>query len=264
MTGLSGSAMRASFHPMRFRLLPLFALCSASGLLLLPLHAEEIALTDSTVVPGERVGPIVKGMTLPGFKGLLLGSKEKAVYQDLPGGEGSTIPGAVLFKGTDREIQVVFNPDGEEKEILEVRIIGKGWKIPGGLNRGMSLEGVQKVNEKPYKVAGFGWDYGGYADFSGGKLEGKISVRFKPGAKEYGESLAGDRLISSEDAALKKINPTVEELSVLFPVKEDVPKEETSPAEETTRDAAKPGEKPDAEKKEPQPKKEEAPKKEGE
>lgn len=245
--------------PWCMRFLPLALVIFSS----LSLHAGEIALTDSTVVPGERVGPVERGMTLAGFKSLLLDGKTKAVYEDLLGGEGSTIPGAILFKGTDREIQVVFNPDGDEKEILEVRIVGKGWKIPGGLNRGVGLETVEKANEKPYKVAGFGWDYGGYADFSGGKLEGKISVRFKPGTKEYPDTLAGDHLIASDDAALKKNKPVVEELSVLFPVKEDVPKEEVSPVEETTSDAAKPEEKSEAPKKE-EPKKEEKPKKDGE
>src|ERR1700712_304013 len=107
---------------MRTRLLSLLALCPFS------LHAGDIALTDSTVVPGERVGPIERGMTLPGLKALLLGTQEKMPPVELPGAEGETISGAVLFKGTDREVDVIFNPEGEEKEIIEVRIIGKGWK----------------------------------------------------------------------------------------------------------------------------------------
>jgi hypothetical protein len=237
---------------MRFRSLPLLMLSS------LALHAGDIALTDSTVIPGERVGPIEKGMTLPGLKALLLGTQEKMPPVELPGAEGETISGAVLFKGTDREIDVIFNPEGDEKEITEVRIVGKSWKFPGGLKKGMSAEEVEKVNGQPYKIAGFEWDYGGYADFSGGKLEGKVSIRFEHHEKDLDPSLVGDHMIPSDDAKLRKAKVTVGELSVMLPVKEDIPKED---------DAAKDDNEPkkdDEPKKEETPKKEDAPKKAGE
>ncbi|BCU76117.1 hypothetical protein [Luteolibacter sp. LG18] len=196
------------------RLFLAFAGCAA-------LHAAEIPLTDATVVPGERVGPIEKGMTLFGLKTLLGADKFKSV--DLPGAEGETIPGAIVFKGTDREIQVVFNPEGDEKEIVEVRIVGKGWKFPDGLARGMTVEQVEKVNGKPYKVSGFDWDYGGYADFTGGKLAGKVSVRFNHGDKELDKSLIGDRSLSSTDKKLREAKVTATEISVIFPLEKTPP-----------------------------------------
>ncbi|MGC4015669.1 MAG: hypothetical protein QM755_14275 [Luteolibacter sp.] len=185
------------------------------------LHAAEIPLTDATVVPGERVGPIEKGMTLFGLKTLF--GADKLKFVDLPGAEGETTPGAIAFKGSDREVQVVFNPEGDEKEIVEVRIIGKGWKFPDGLAKGMTVEQVEKVNGKPYKVSGFDWDYGGYADFTGGKLDGKVSVRFNHRAKDLDKSLTGEKSISSTDKKLREAKVTADEISVIFPLKPSVP-----------------------------------------
>jgi len=185
------------------------------------LHAAEIPLTDATVVPGERVGPIEKGMTLFGLKTLF--GADKLKFVDLPGAEGETIPGAIAYKGTDREVQVVFNPEGDEKEIIEVRIVGKGWKFPDGLAKNMTVEQVEKANGKPYKVSGFDWDYGGYADFKGGKLDGKVSVRFSHGSKELDKSLIGDRSIPSTDKKLRDAKVTAAEISVIFPLKTPAP-----------------------------------------
>lgn len=177
-------------------------------------HAAEIPLTDATVVPGKRVGPIEKGMTLTGLKTLLGGDKVKAA--DLPGPEGSSFPGAVVFKGTDREAQIVFNPEGDEREIVEIRILGKGWKLPDGLAKGATVEAVEKANGKPFKVSGFDWDYGGYAHLKGGKLEDKLSIRFSSGDKALDPSLIGDREIPSTDAKLRKSGVKVSEISVIF------------------------------------------------
>lgn len=197
---------------MRFRILALVLAGSLS------LQAEEIPLTDSTVVLGQRVGPIEKGMTLTGLKTLV--GPDKFKVEEVPGPEGQTIPGTTLFKGTDREILLIFNPDGDEREIVEVRLEGKGWKFSDGaaVAKGMSVEEVQKANTKPYKVAGFGWDYGGYCDFSGGRLEGKVSVRFSPGVEQFDESLTGEVSIASDDDKLKTVKAKVTEVSIVFPV----------------------------------------------
>ena len=74
------------------------ALLSASSL---SLTAAEIPPDDNTIILGERVGPIEKGMTLFGLKTLFGGGKVKPVK--IPGPEGSELDGVRLFAGTDRE-----------------------------------------------------------------------------------------------------------------------------------------------------------------
>jgi len=178
------------------------------------LPAEEIPLEDVTIIPGIRVGPIEKGMTLFGLKTLLGAGKVKAA--DIGIGEGETLPGAKLFEGTDKELEIIFNPEGDEKEIWDINVIGKAWKFQNGLKLGLSVEAVEKINGGPFGVLGFGWDYGGFANFEGGKLEAKVSLRFDTGDAELDDALIGDRLIPSGDAKLRAAKPRVEAITVFL------------------------------------------------
>lgn len=189
----------------RFTFLCLMALGLSSSL------NAEIPLDDSTIIVGERVGPIEKGMTLFGLKTMFGGGKVKAVK--IPGAEGEEIDGARLFGGTEREIEILFNPEGDEKEIWDVRIIGKGWKFANGLTKKMSIAEIEKVNGKPYQVNGFGWDYGGWANFEGGKLEGKVSIRFSPEG-DVDDSLSGDKQIPSTNKKLRAAKVSMTDISV--------------------------------------------------
>ncbi len=181
-------------------------------LALASIAAAEIPVDDTTIVLGQRVGPIEKGMTLFGLKTLFGGGKVKAA--DLPGAEGETIPGVRMFEGTDKEIEILFNPEGDEKEIWDIRILGKGWNFENGLKLGLGLEAVEKINGKPFNLQGFGWDYGGYAQFEGGKLADTVSIRFEPGQQNYDDSLSGDRLIPSTNKKLRAIKPKIDTISV--------------------------------------------------
>jgi hypothetical protein len=176
--------------------------------------AADIPLDDSTIVLGKRVGPIEKGMTLTGLKTLLGAKKVKA--SKLPGPEGTEIEGVSLFAGTDRELEVILDPEGNEKAIFDIRILGKAWKFENGLRPGMTIAEVEKINGKPFQIMGFNWDYGGYANFEGGKLEGQISLRFDAGEKEVPVELSGDRQVPSTHKKLRALNPKVSELTVFF------------------------------------------------
>ena len=190
---------------------PLLFLMIALGL---TLRAAEIPLDDKTIVPGVRVGPIEKGMTLFGLKSLLGADKVKPTK--IPGAEGEELDGVRLFAGTDRELEILFNEEGNEKEIWDLRILGKGWKFSNGLKLGLGIAEVEKINGKPFKVSGFEWDYGGWCDFSGGGLEGKVSVRFSPLGDSTDESLMGDQQIPTTNKKLRAAKVVVTDISVIF------------------------------------------------
>jgi hypothetical protein len=120
----------------------------------------------------------------------------------------------ILWKGTGRELHVVYDEESAGKELLEATIIGKDWKLPGGLRRGMSIEQVEKINGKPFQVMGFGWDYAGWANFEGGGLlQQGFSLRFDPGV-ETDQSLSGDRLIPSTNRKLRATKARVVEINI--------------------------------------------------
>src|SRR5262249_17585108 len=55
------------------------------------------------------------------------------------------------------------------------------WTAPHGLKLGMALEDVEKANGKPFKLSGFGWDYGGLVvDWNKGAL-GNVACRTSGG-----------------------------------------------------------------------------------
>jgi ribosomal protein L17 len=63
---------------------------------------------------------------------------------------------------------------------------------------------------------GFSWDDGGYANFEGGKLKAKASLRFHPSTDEIRDYLIGDKQISSTDKKLRAAKPAVEDMITVF------------------------------------------------
>ncbi|MBL9185179.1 MAG: hypothetical protein JNN17_23735 [Verrucomicrobiaceae bacterium] len=179
----------------------LFAFAAVSA------QAQDAA--DNTIVLGKRVGLIKPGMTATELERAY--GKANVKHEDIPGAEGETIPGARLFADTDRELEVIWDPENEKKKVVfDVHVIGTAWKFENGLKTGMTLEEVEKINGKPFKISGFAWDYGGYANFEGGKLAGKVSLRFNPSTEDIPEYLQGDKELSSADKKLRVVKPVVE------------------------------------------------------
>jgi len=174
------------------------------------LHADEVDPKDNTIVLGKRVGLIKPGMTATDIEHAY--GKQNLKLQKIPGAEGEEIDGAKLFEGTDRELEIVWDPDNDKKQVVfDIRVMGKAWTFENGLKSGMTVEDVEKINAKPFKIAGFEWDYGGYANFEGGKLDGKVSLRFSPSTENVPEYLSGDKQLSSTDKKLRAAKPLVDE-----------------------------------------------------
>lgn len=154
--------------------------------------------------------------------------REEAVVQDLPGAEGETAKGLVLFpKAPDRRIEVGFFDDKMKRMSgLTLRDAKTSrWTI-AGVSLGSSLADVQKTNGKPFLVSGFEWDYGGFVtDWKGGALGRPMSdgcnviLRFGSSASAP-KALLGDGVkVASDNAALLKFAPVVTEIGVGFPEK---------------------------------------------
>ncbi|WP_395747978.1 hypothetical protein [Prosthecobacter sp.] len=174
------------------------------------LHADELDPKDNTIILGKRVGLIKPGMTAADIEHAY--GKDSLKQQKISGAEGEEIEGAKLFAETDRELEIVWDPDNEKKKVVfDIRVIGKAWKFENGLKAGMTVEEVEKINGRPFKIAGFEWDYGGYANFDGGKLAGKVSIRFNPSVENIPPYLSGDKQLSSNDKQLRAAKPLVEE-----------------------------------------------------
>jgi hypothetical protein len=97
------------------------------------------------------------------------------------------------------------------------------WAAPGGLRLGQTLEQVEKLNHKPFKLKGFDkdgtatgadWDGGALVTVSGGCKAG-VSLRAdaKASAITIG-ALSVDEEYSSSDSAIRAAKPTVSEILI--------------------------------------------------
>jgi len=162
-------------------------------------------------------------------KGLKQRYGQEAVVEELPGAEGETFKGLVLFpKAMDRRIEVAFIDDKMATVSgLTLRDTAKTsrWSV-AGISIGASLATVQKANGKPFVVSGFGWDYGGFVvDFKNGALgrmlPGGCSIALRFGKDgNTPKALSGDGVkVASDNPALVKWAPVVTDISVNFAAK---------------------------------------------
>ena len=112
-------------------------------------------------------------------------------------------------------------------------------EIPGqfSLSLGSTLRQIERLNGKPFRLTGFGWDYSGtVVDCNEGRLKEvgcvdpgepsrgiqgrKLLVRLIPDDekrinREY-QAVLGDREFSSDHPAMQKLNPRIYEMVVFF------------------------------------------------
>ncbi|MFN8356761.1 MAG: hypothetical protein U0Y10_20070 [Spirosomataceae bacterium] len=156
----------------------------------------------------------------------------------IPGPEGTTLKGTLLFPGTDDEVEVYWANDSTYESLRNARILAKfnnsetptfttRWQSRSGLKLGLNLAQVLELNEKDFLLSGLGWDYGGYvSDWQKGKLDEKqLQARFiEQGNNQLTEAesstIMGDQSVSSSAPALKKITLVVSEVGVYVPSKE--------------------------------------------
>jgi hypothetical protein len=138
---------------------------------------------------------------------------------------GIKVPATVLFPNDPkRRLEVWWSDITERKDIHLIVIGGQStWTAPGGLRLGQTLEQVEKLNHKPFKLKGFdkdriatgsNWDGGALATVAGGCRPG-VSLRAdaKASAEAIG-ALSADEEYSSSDPAIRAAKPTVSEILI--------------------------------------------------
>ncbi len=175
-------------------------------------NADVVPPVDVLIVPGKRIGLITPGMSAADLEKAY--GKANVKHVDLDGPEGTTIPGARLFAGTERELEVIWADGAKVVEV--VRVIGEAWTFENGLKAGMGIAEVEKLNGKPFKLFGWGWDYAGSAILEEGELAGKVMLTFDPGAADIPDGLNGDIELSSTDPRVRALKPVVASPISLF------------------------------------------------
>jgi hypothetical protein len=144
------------------------------------------------------------------------------VDQDVDVGEGETEPGTVVFpKDSERSIEILWQ-DPERKTLpASAQIEGAKslWKTVHNISLGTSLRDLERLNGRPFKLTGLGWDYSGtVTSWENGALaaeldgrHGRVILRLDSPTPEAVDKdvaqVVGDRDFSSHHPVMQKLNP---------------------------------------------------------
>jgi hypothetical protein len=139
-------------------------------------------------------------------------------HETVPGGEVGV---TVLFPNDPhRRLEVWWsNPNRTGTYLID--IAGQSiWTGPDGLRLGLTLEQLEKINHKPFKMKGFdqddvatvsSWDGGALASIAG---DCKAGVSVHSSAPVAASELPAKAEYSSDDPAMRALKPTVSEILI--------------------------------------------------
>ncbi len=154
------------------------------------------------------------------------------VDQDVDIGEGETERGTVVFpKDAQRSIEILWKDPDKKTKPASATISGKRshWHAVHGISLGTSLSELERLNGRPFKLAGFGWDYSGTvtswengalaADLDGG--DGRVILRLDSHTPQAVDKdvaqVEGDGDFSSSHSVMQKLNPRAYQIIWEFP-----------------------------------------------
>jgi hypothetical protein len=143
-------------------------------------------------------------------------------------GEGETTPGTVLFAGDSmRRAEIIWADTVSRSRPARVILRGSRsqWDVSPGISLGTSLRELERINGRPFTLAGFGWDYAGVVTaWNGGALDSAlagIKLYLDPGPSQYESApysqVLGDRDYSSSLPPMQQLDPRVAQIFIDFP-----------------------------------------------
>ncbi|MBL8546640.1 MAG: hypothetical protein JNL81_09245 [Hyphomonadaceae bacterium] len=148
---------------------------------------------------------------------------ENVTTQTLPGAEGETYEATVVFADdASRRLVVTWNEARTLVASVSVNNIGTQWKGAGGFTVGTPIAEIERLNVMPFKLWGFGWDYGGWVSdwglgaFAQSPVPGcSTRMRFTPRGPEN-VSAMGDTEFGSNEPAIRAADPVVSEFGLML------------------------------------------------
>lgn len=140
-------------------------------------------------------------------------------------GEGETEPGTVLYPNdTLRRAEVLWQDTLARRRPARAILRGSRsrWQMPHGISLGTTLQELERLNGRPFTLAGFGWDYAGViTDWKNGALDSALAgmkLYLDPGPAQYQSAtysqVLGDRDYSSALPAMQQLNPRVTQIFI--------------------------------------------------
>jgi hypothetical protein len=180
-----------------------------------------LGMADRQIVPGRRVGAIVKTTTYSDLV-KLFGAK-KLSNSEFNGAEGEIkLPATVVKFGKNKELKVVWK-DSKRNRVFMTIVRDPDWQTKRGVRVGMTFPQLRKIAGK-FQVSGLGWDYGNIVSFPALKTNPFLGMGIKVDAddkaseqfpQEY-NAVSGDRQLADNDPRWKKLNMRVNVLEIIY------------------------------------------------
>ncbi|MCY4127800.1 MAG: hypothetical protein OXG15_01030 [Gammaproteobacteria bacterium] len=154
------------------------------------------------------------------------------IEAEIHGSEGFYHHGALIFPGSEDEVEIFWGDPHTQQSLRRVRISGRqsSWKLPSGLELGMDLQSIEAHNRKPFRLTGFGWDYGGtIVSWENGYLAPsssescRVIIRLGYDTSEYTKelilkhgSVMGSSSFSSGHPTMQELKPFIREISLFL------------------------------------------------
>jgi hypothetical protein len=198
------------------------ALAPALALLADPLWAQQRAPTTGTHVVACS-GTFAKDSSAVELATAF--NSKNVTFADVEAADGTKVPASILFPNDPKgRLEVWWSNPTARSDIHLIVIGGQSiWIAPGGIRLGQTLEQVEKINHKPFKLKGFDkdriatvsdWDGGALATVVGGCHPGLSLHADAKASAEKINALSADKEYSSSDPAIRAAKPTITEILI--------------------------------------------------
>lgn len=172
-------------------------------------------VNDFRIEPGVRAGIVSGESTHESLKQLL--GPEAVIKEDLHVGEGEWVQGTIIYPNSNNELMIYWqNEDFETIRQIIISKPGSQWQTTTGVHIGQSIQKVTEINGAAFNLTGFQWDYAGKTlNWQGGNLSQHLTLVFDyTGDISIYPFLIGDKIISSDNSSLLKLDPRVRQIIV--------------------------------------------------
>jgi len=191
---------------------------------------ETSASGNWVILPGGGTGGAITAKSSETDLIRMYGS-ENVAAQDVDLGEGETEPGTELFSNDSaRRVDILWKDPTGKRSPKRIQVSGakSRWRTLHGITLGTTLKQLEQINRKPFRLAGFAFDYSGtIMSWNQGALEqeldspGRVILRLEPSQDQWQhpdyKSVLGDASFSSGHPAMQRLNPFVYQLIWLIP-----------------------------------------------
>jgi hypothetical protein len=186
--------------------------------------AAKAPASEWQITPG-RAGPVSRESSEADLRQHYGASAVESTRIDI--GEGETAAGTVLYPADSlRRVAIIWQDSVNRRRPARLILRGERtqWKLDRGISLGTNLQELERLNGRPFALAGFGWDYAGViTDWKGGALDSAlagIKLYLDPGPAQYESKpysqVLGDQDYSSSLPPMQQLNPRVATIFVNF------------------------------------------------